>query len=64
MSKVHSNQSNRILITDGSGLRKINLLVNLIKNQQPDIDKISLYAKDPLESKYQFLINEKEKNGN
>ena len=64
MSKVHSNQSNRILIIDGSGLRKINLLVNLIKNQQPDIDKISLYAKDPLESKYQFFINEKEKNGN
>ena len=64
MSKVHSNQSNRILIIDGSGLRKINLLVNLIKNQQPDINKISLYAKGPFESKYQFLINEKEKNGN
>ena len=58
MSKVHLNQSNRILIIDGSGLRKINLLVNLIKNQQPDIDKISLYTKDP------FLINEREKNDN
>ena len=58
MSKIHSNQSNRILIIDGSGLRKINLLVNLIKNQQPDIDKISLYTKDP------FLINEREKNDN
>ena len=29
---------------------------------QPDIDKISLNAKDPYESKYQYLINkEKEK---
>ena len=28
-------------------------------NQQPDIDKISLYAKDPYEAKYQFLINKK-----
>ena len=28
--------------------------------QQPDIDKIYLYAKDPYESKYQFLINKQE----
>ena len=26
-------------------------------NQQPDIDKIYLYAKDPYETKYHFLIN-------
>ena len=31
------------------------LLLNLIENQ-PDIDKIYLYAKDPYEAKYQYLI--------
>ena len=40
-----------ILITGGSGSGKTNLLLNLIENQ-PDIDKIYLYAKDPYESKY------------
>ena len=30
--------------------------MNLIKNQ-PDITEIYLYAKDPYESKYQYLIN-------
>ena len=42
----------------GSGSEKTNSLFNLI-NQQPDIDKIYLYAKDPYEAKYQFLINER-----
>ena len=36
----------RILIIGGSGSGKTNLLLNLIENQ-PDIDKIYLYAKDP-----------------
>ena len=45
----------RILIIGGSGSGKTNLLLNLIENQ-PDIDKIYLYAKDPNESKYQYLI--------
>ena len=36
--------------------------MNLIKNQ-PDIDKIYLYAKGPYEAKYQYLINEREKVG-
>ena len=45
----------RILIILGSGSEKTNSLFNLI-NQQPDIDKIYLYAKDPYEAKYQFLI--------
>ena len=31
------------------------LLLNLIENQS-DIDKIYLYAKDPYEAKYQYLI--------
>ena len=36
--------------------------MNLINNQ-PDIDKIYLYVKDPYETKYQFLINKLEKVG-
>ena len=33
-------------------------------NKQPaDIDKIYLYAEDPYESKYQFLINKRESTG-
>ena len=36
--------------------------MNLINNQ-PNIDKIYLYAKDPFEKKYQFLINKSEKVG-
>ena len=39
-----------------------NALLNLINNQ-PDIDKIYLYAKDPYEAKYQYLINKNEKVG-
>ena len=33
-----------------------NALLNLINNQ-PDINKIYLYAKNPFEAKYQYLIN-------
>ena len=51
----------RILIVVGSGSSKTNLLLNLIKYQRPDIDKIYLYVKDPFESKYQLLINGREK---
>ena len=36
--------------------------MNLIENQ-PDIDKICLYAKDPYEEKYQLLINTRESVG-
>ena len=52
----------RILIIGGSGLGKTNSLFNLI-SQQPDIDKISFYAKDPYEAKYQFLINKRDSTG-
>ena len=45
----------RMLIIGGSGSGKANALLNLINNQ-PDIDKIYLYAKDPYEAKYQYLI--------
>ena len=47
------------MIIGGSGSGKINVLLNLIENQ-PDIDKIYLYAKDPYEAKYQYLINKRE----
>ena len=52
----------RILIIGGSGSGKTNALLNLLNNQ-PDIDKIYLYAKDPYKAKYQFLINKKESTG-
>ena len=52
----------RILIIVGSGSGKTNALLNLINNQ-PDIDKIYLYAKDLYEAKYQYLINKREKVG-
>ena len=49
----------RILIIGGSRSGKTNLLLNLIENQ-PDINEIYLYAKDPYEAKYQYLINKRE----
>ena len=52
----------RTLIIGGSGSGKTNTLLNLIDNQ-PDIDKIYLYAKDLYEPKYQFLINQRESIG-
>ena len=48
----------RIIIIGGSESGKTKLLLNLIENQ-PDIDKIYLYAKDPYEAKYQYLINKR-----
>ena len=52
----------RILITGGSGSGKTNALLNLINNE-PDIDKIYLYGKDPYKAKYQLLINKRESTG-
>ena len=52
----------RISIIGGSGSGKTNVLLNLIENQ-PDIDKIYFYAKDPYEAKYQYLINKRESVG-
>ena len=54
----------RMLIIGGSVSGKTNSLFNLI-SQQPDIDKIYLYAKDPFayEAKYQLLINKKQITG-
>ena len=52
----------RILIIGASGSGKTNVLLNLIENQ-PDIDKIHLHAKDLYKAKYQYLINIREKVG-
>ena len=52
----------RILIIGGSGSGKTNALLNLIK-EQDDIDKIYLYAKDLSESKYKYLIKNRENAG-
>ena len=54
----------RIFIIGGSGSGKTNVSLRLIKHQRPDINQIYLYVKDPSQSKYQLLINEKEKIGN
>ena len=51
-----------ILIVGGSGSGKTNALLNLINNQ-PDIAKIYLYAKNSYKAKYQYLINVCEKAG-
>ena len=52
----------RILITGGSGSRKTNPLLNLI-NEQEDVDKIYLYAKDLRELKYEHLCNNRKNAG-
>ena len=59
---IFSRSSIRILIIGGSGLRKTNVLLNLIESQL-GIDKIYLYAEDSYEAKYQYLINKREKVG-
>ena len=49
----------RIIIIGGSGSGKTNALINLI-NEQNDIDKIYLHAKDLSEPKYEYLIKKRE----
>ena len=39
--------------------QEYNAFVNLISHES-DIDKIFLYAKDPYDTKYQFLIKKRE----
>ena len=51
-----------IQIIGGSGSAKTNTLLHLI-NEQKDIDKIYLYAKDLSEPKYKYLINDRENTG-
>ena len=52
----------RILIIGGSGSGKTNTLLNLI-NEQNDIDKIYLYARDLNKPKYEFLIKKRKDAG-
>ena len=51
-----------MLIIGGSGSRKTNSLYIFI-SQQPNIDKIYLYTKDPNEAEYQLLINKRKSTG-
>ena len=53
----------RILIIGYSGSDKTNVLLNSIKHQRPDIGNTYLFAKIPFKSKYQSLINGREKSG-
>ena len=50
-----------ILIIGASRSRKTIVLLNLIKHQRTDIDKIYLYVKGSFESKYKLLINGRKK---
>ena len=52
----------RILIIGGSGSGKTNTLLSLI-NEQNDIDKIYLYARDLNEPKYKILIKKRKDAG-
>ena len=54
-----SDHPHRILIIGGSVSDKTNVLLSLMRNQLPHIDKIYLYVKDSFESKYQLLVKEK-----
>ena len=49
----------RIIIIGGSGSGKTNALINSI-NEQNDIDKMYLYARDLSEPKYEYLIKKRE----
>ena len=59
---IHSRPSVQNLTIGGSGSGKTNALHNLI-NEQDDIDKIYLYAKDLSERKYVFLIKKRKDAG-
>ena len=50
------------MIIGGSGSGKTNVLLNL-NEEQDDIEKIYLYAKDLSEPKYEFLIKKREDAG-
>ena len=52
----------KILIIGGSVSGKTHALLNTV-NKQPGIDKIYLYAKNPYEAKYKYLINKRDSTG-
>ena len=49
-----------ILIIGGLGSGKSNVLLELIKQQQTDIDKVYLNVKHPIKLKYQLIIKKRE----
>ena len=55
------------LIIEGSGSRKTNVLLNLIKQKDNDdnkrINKIYLYVKDPNLTKHQYFVRKHENSG-
>ena len=53
----------RVLINEGSGSSKTNVLLSLMEYQRPHIEKIQLHVKNPFKSKSQLLINGREKVG-
>ena len=56
---IYSRSSVQNINNGGSGSGKTNGLLNFINNQL-DIDKIYLYAKDPYKTKYQLFISKRE----
>ena len=52
----------KIIIIGGYGSGKINALINLI-NEQNDIDKMYIYAKDLSEPKYEYFIKKQKETG-
>ena len=59
---IHPRSSIQNINNRGWGFGKAKVLLKLINNQ-PDLDPIYLYAKDPYEAKYQLLINKRKRTG-
>ena len=51
----------RILIIGGLASEKTNVLLNRIKHQRPDIDKVYLYVKDPFRASINCVLMEEKK---
>ena len=51
-----------MIVGSGSGSGKTNAIINLI-NEQHDIDKIYLYARDLSKPKYDYLIKKRKDAG-
>ena len=72
MEQTHTQHNSKVAIYSRLSIKNTNNrrlwiwktkgIIELINNR-PDLDKIYLYAKDPYESKYQFLISKRESVG-